>query len=95
MYYFVYILSNNTRTTLYTGVTNNLYRRIEEHQAGFVKSFSGKYKTYALVYYEVFEDPYEAITREKQIKGLTRKKKEELIRKVNPGLDNLIKDICE
>ena len=75
-HYFVYIISNYENTTLYTGVTNDLKRRIYEHKNKLVKGFSSKYNLEKLVYYEVFDDVEQAITREKKIKGGSRKKKD-------------------
>jgi putative endonuclease len=86
-WYCVYILTNFTRTTLYTGVTNDLVRRIEEHFAdsqSAKKSFAGKYNCYNLVYWEAHKYILNAIAREKEIKGWTRAKKESLITSFNP-----------
>lgn len=91
--YFVYILSNFTKTVLYTGVTNDLVRRIWEHKQEVVKGFSQQYHTHDFVYYEVFKEPKSAIEREKQIKGWTRKKKDELIIRFNPSLKDLYQGI--
>lgn len=88
-YYYVYILSNATRTTLYVGVTNDIFRRLEEHISGVVEGFSKKYKTKSLVYFEVFNDIYLALEREKQIKKWTRNKKLLLIKSMNPNFDDL------
>ncbi len=85
--YYTYITTNPAKTTLYTGVTNDLDRRMEEHKAhswGEQKSFAGKYCCFNLVYFEYSSSIQEAIGREKAIKNLTRKKKEELIRFFNP-----------
>jgi len=84
--YFVYITTNPSKTVLYVGVTNNLERRIKEHQANKGKSttFAGKYFCYNLVYFEDYFDLNQAIAREKEIKKLTRKEKEELIKIKNP-----------
>ena len=80
----VYILTNSRQTVLYTGVTNDLVRRIYEHRTRLnPKSFSSKYNLTKLVYYESFHSIEEAITREKQIKGGNRKSKEELINSIN------------
>ena len=73
--YYVYILTNFTNKVLYTGVTNNLTRRIYEHKSEINKGFSQKYKTHKLVYYEVYNHSQEAIAREKQIKGFLKIKK--------------------
>lgn len=86
--YFVYITTNPRRTVLYTGVTNNLERRMSEHLQDSVetrKSFAGKYFCYNLIYYEWYSDIRVAISREKYIKRLDRWKKEELIVFFNPG----------
>ena len=74
--YFVYILASYKHGTLYTGVTNDLSSRILQHKEKFYsQSFTAKYNVNKLVYYEIHEDPYEAISREKQIKGGSRNKK--------------------
>ena len=82
--YFAYILTNLHKTTLFTGITNNLFRRIEEHKRGAGSVFSGKYLLNRLVYYEIFRDVKAAITREKQIKGGSRSRKVDLINSLNP-----------
>lgn len=81
--YCVYILSNKSNTVLYTGITNNLKRRVFEHKQKIVEGFTKKYNVDKLVYFEVYNDPQSAIEREKQIKNLLRKKKELLINKEN------------
>ena len=81
--YFVYILTNKTNKVLYTGVTNNLERRLYEHKNHLVDGFSSKYKTTKLVYYEVSESVESAIAREKQIKSYRRDKKIALINELN------------
>lgn len=84
MSYYVYILSNNYNTTIYTGVTNDLIRRVYEHKNHLVpSSFSARYHVDKLVYYEIYRDPETAIAREKQIKSWSRKRKNELIEKDN------------
>jgi len=83
----VYILTNLTKTVLYTGVTNSLEIRIAQHKAdalGSQKTFAGKYYCYYLVYVEHFPQIDVAIAREKEIKNLTRRRKEELINSMNP-----------
>ena len=87
--YFIYIITNKTNTTLYTGMTNNLIKRIWEHKQKKVNGFSKKYNLTKLVYYELFEAPIEAIQREKQIKAGSRKKKERLIYSINPEYNDL------
>ena len=82
--YCVYILTNKRRTVLYTGITNDLERRVYEHKGKVVDGFTKKYNVDILVYYEVFNDPLPAIEREKQLKGGSRAKKEKLIRSSNP-----------
>ena len=87
--YFVYILSNWNDSVLYIGVTGNLPRRLYEHRNHLVDGFSSKYNTEKLVYFEETNDVYGAIAREKQLKGWTRKKKNDLIMKVNPEWKDL------
>ncbi len=93
-YYFVYILTNWTHTTLYTGVTNNLVRRIAEHKRkGTPRSFTARYNVTKLAYYEYFETAEAAIRREKQIKAGSRKRKVELIKSMNPQWRDLSNDL--
>ena len=87
--YFVYIMTNRHRNVLYTGVTNDLERRVYEHETGEQKGFTKKYNCHYLVYYEHFTNINDAIDREKQIKRWTRKKKDFLIATINPGFDFL------
>ncbi|MDE7330022.1 MAG: GIY-YIG nuclease family protein [Clostridia bacterium] len=89
MHYYVYILTTVNNTALYTGVTNNLTRRISEHKAGKIEGFTAKYNAHKLVYYERFDKIEYAIIREKQLKGWTRNKKIALIESVNPEWDEL------
>lgn len=88
-FYYIYILSSQNNTVLYTGVTNDLVRRCYEHKSKLIKGFTQKYNVNKLVYYEVFDQIDFAIAREKQIKGLTRIKKDILIDKVNPNRTEL------
>jgi putative endonuclease len=81
--YYVYIMTNNSRT-LYTGVTGNLIRRVYEHKNKLVQGFTRKYNITNLVHYEITSDVRAAIQREKQIKGWLRKKKIALIEAANP-----------
>ena len=90
--YFVYILANKYNTTIYTGVTNNLKRRLYEHRHKFVNGFAERYNLNKLVYYEDTTDVKSAIEREKQIKGWTREKKNALISSINPGWKDLSVD---
>jgi putative endonuclease len=81
--YYVYIMTNTGNNVLYTGVTNDLKRRVYEHKNKLTEGFTKKYNVIKLVYYEAFEDIENAIMREKQIKGGPRKKKLELINDMN------------
>jgi putative endonuclease len=89
----VYILTNKPWGTLYTGVTSDLPARIYEHKKKFVDGFTAKYRLDKLVYYECSGDMYAAITREKQIKAGSRKKKLKLIVGMNPEWRDLYEDI--
>lgn len=86
--YYVYILANATGT-LYTGVTNNLKRRVYEHKHKLVEGFTKRYNVSRLVYYEETGDIKAALMREKQIKGWLRQKKIKLIKSVNPKWEDL------
>jgi putative endonuclease len=90
--YYVYITTNPGKTVLYTGVTNNLQRRIYEHyqKRGNKESFTGRYYCYKLIYYEYYTEINQAINREKEIKNLSRRKKEELIKTKNPNWNYLV-----
>ncbi len=92
-YYYVYILASKPYGTLYIGVTNDLVRRVWEHQNDFVEGFTKKYGVHTLVYYEQCESIESAITREKQMKKWNRRWKLELIEKMNPGWKDLYNDI--
>lgn len=76
-------MTNPGNTVLYTGITNDLLRRVYEHKVKQIKGFTARYNAIKLVYYEVFEDAENAISREKQIKGGSRQKKIELINSMN------------
>ncbi|WPP52204.1 GIY-YIG nuclease family protein [Catalinimonas niigatensis] len=84
--YFVYITTNPGKTVLYTGITNDLETRLQQHFAnrGKKESFAGRYYCYKLLYYERFSNVQQAIEREKEIKDLSREKKEALIKAFNP-----------
>jgi putative endonuclease len=90
--YYVYILTNIKHTVLYTGVTGNLYERIQQHQAGYGSKFTARYKVNKLVYVEAFSGPYDAIAREKQIKSGSRQDKIDLIYRVNPEWKDLMSE---
>jgi len=92
-HYYVYIITNKYNTVLYTGVTNDLIRRVYEHKNKLVEGFTAKYNLTKLVYYEIFNDVKEAINREKQIKGWKREKKENLIKGFNPDWKDLYEEI--
>lgn len=91
--YAVYIMTNGNNNVLYTGITSGLQKRVWEHKQKLVPGFTKKYNINKLVYYELCEDAYTAISREKQIKGGSRKKKIELIKSLNPGWKDLYKDL--
>ena len=86
--YYVYIIANATRI-LYTGITNNLVRRVWEHKAKQTDGFTSHFQVYRLVYYESFDDVRNAINREKQIKRWRREKKIWLIERVNRNWKDL------
>ena len=86
--YYVYIMTNKSRT-LYTGVTNDLNRRVYEHQQKLVPGFTSKYNITRLVYFEATTEIRAAIAREKQIKGWLRSKKVALIESINPNWEDL------
>ena len=90
---YIYILTNKRNTVLYTGVTSDLKKRIYEHRNKLTKGFTKKYNVDKLVYFEVFKDMYNAITREKQIKGGSRQKKIDLIEGINPEWNDLYNDL--
>ena len=77
--YYTYILANNSDTTLYIGVTNDLERRVAEHRSGKIPGFTRKYNCHKLVYFESFSVVEQAIAREKQLKKWSRAKKDALI----------------
>lgn len=87
--YYVYIMTNRKNGVLYTGVTNNLERRVYEHQSKLVPGFTSKYNCTRLVYYDYCNDIHGAIEREKQIKGWLRRKKIALIESENPERKDL------
>jgi putative endonuclease len=94
--FYVYIITNPNKTTLYTGVTNNLRARIAEHweNRGQPETFAGKYFCYNLIYYETYQYIQVAIAREKEIKKWNRRKKEALIATKNPEWTFLNEKIC-
>ncbi|MCX6135830.1 MAG: GIY-YIG nuclease family protein, partial [Ignavibacteriales bacterium] len=86
---YVYILTNQRHTVLYTGVTNDLERRLAEHRSKENRGFTYRYNVTKLVYFEEFDNPDDAIQREKQIKAGSRQKKLDLINGLNPGWRDL------
>jgi putative endonuclease len=86
--YYVYITTNPRKTVLYVGVTNNLSLRLEQHyeNRGNTETFAGRYYCYKLLYWEHYKYVNDAIAREKELKTLTREKKMELIKSINPDL---------
>jgi len=94
MTYYVYILANATNVAIYTGVTNNLIRRVFEHKENAdPKSYTAKYKIHKLVYYETTTDVKAALEREKQIKDWNRKRKNQLVESMNPTWRDLYPEI--
>ncbi len=91
--YFVYIITNKYKKVLYIGVTNNLKKRIYEHESGKYEGFSKKYNCHYLLYYEHFSQIEHAIKREKEIKKWRREKKDKLINSFNPDWRFLNKEI--
>ena len=93
--YYVYIMTNKSNSVLYTGVTNDLIRRVYEHKNKMVEGFTKKYNVDKLVFYEVYEDVNSAIAREKQIKSGSRAKKIKLIEDMNTGWNDLYEGLCK
>jgi len=89
----IYILASGRNGTLYTGVTSQLVQRVWQHKNNFVPGFTQKYQVHELVYFELCEDMYTAIAREKQIKAGSRDKKVALIESVNPEWRDLYGEI--
>ena len=95
--YFVYILTNPQKTVLYVGVTNDLERRILEHynNRGKSSTFAGRFYCYKLLHFERYSDATTAISREKELKGWSRLKKESLIKKDNHQFNFLNSQVIE
>ena len=91
--FYIYILANKRNGTLYVGVTGDLIRRVYQHREGTTGGFTHKYGVKRLVYFEVCEDAYEAIRREKQLKAWKRNWKLELIEKSNPDWRDLYDEL--
>ncbi len=92
--YYVYIITHPGKTVLYTGVTNNLKRRLQQHRENRGKSgaFAGRYYCHKLIYYETYGDARQAIAREKEVNNMSRKKKDDLIGTQNPRWNFLLID---
>ena len=82
--FYVYMMTNQSRVVLYTGVTNSLVRRVWQHQNAKIDGFTKAYNVNRLEYYECFDDPRDAIAREKEIKGWRREQKNALVETKNP-----------
>jgi len=91
--YYIYILSNRKRTVLYTGLTNSLERRIHQHRMGAQNGFTKRYNCNRLLYYEHFTEIESAIAREKEIKKWFRRRKDALIRSINPEFRDLAPEL--
>jgi putative endonuclease len=91
--YYVYIMTNKNNTVLYTGITNDLKKRIYEHKEKLVEGFTKRYNIRKLVYYEIFKDVRSAILREKQIKSGSRAKKIELVKNMNSEWNDLYSEL--
>lgn len=89
----IYMMTNKRFGTIYTGVTSNLVKRVYEHKNEITKGFTSKHSCKNLVYYEIFDDMYEAISREKRIKGGPRQQKIDLIETTNSEWRDLYPDI--
>ncbi len=81
--YFVYFMTNKANTVIYVGITNNLKKRAHQHKNKLMNGFTKKYNVNKLIYYEIYDNAYNAISREKQIKSGSRQKKINLINKIN------------
>lgn len=91
--FFVYIMTNYHNTVLYTGITNNLKRRVLEHKNKITKCFTSRYNIKKLVYFEIYSRPLTAVAREKQIKAGSRRKKILLIQSINPEWHDLYEQL--
>ena len=94
MSYYVYIMVNENNHVIYVGITNDLVRRVYEHKNHLDKgSFTDRYNVEKLVYFEITSDVNSAISREKQIKGWNRNRKNKLVERINPNWDDIYNDI--
>jgi putative endonuclease len=94
MAYYVYILASRKDGAIYLGVTNDLIRRIYEYRIRAVRSFTSKYNITRLVWFEIYDDPISAISREKELKKWKRAWKVQLIEAKNPQWEDLYDEIC-
>jgi putative endonuclease len=94
MNYYVYILASRKDGAIYVGVTNDLVRRVYEHRTKAVPGFTAKYNITRLVWFEIYDDPESAISREKELKKWKRAWKIQLIEAKNPKWDDLYESIC-
>ncbi|MBC7765214.1 MAG: GIY-YIG nuclease family protein [Hyphomonadaceae bacterium] len=93
--YYVYIMTNKHHTVLYTGMTNDLMRRVFEHKDGKTAGFTQIYNVHKLIYFETSSDVQSVIAREKQIKGWARQKKIDLIATTNPNWNDLYNELMD
>lgn len=89
----MFVMGNPKRNVIYVGTTCNLIKRVWEHKEKVTESFTKRYNVCDLIYYEIFDNPQFAIEREKQIKSWSRKRKDDLIKIMNPTLKDLYEDI--
>ena len=94
MAYYVYLLASKKHGTLYLGVTNDIVRRVYEHKTKAVPGFTSRYNITRLVWFEIYDDPISAISREKELKKWKRDWKAQLIQEKNPNWDDLYESIC-
>jgi putative endonuclease len=94
MAYYVYILASRRDGAIYVGITSDLIRRVHEHRVKAVPGFTAKYNITRLVWFETYDDPISAISREKELKKWKRAWKTQLIEKANPNWDDLYESIC-
>ncbi|MFL6826836.1 MAG: GIY-YIG nuclease family protein [Bradyrhizobium sp.] len=94
MSYYVYIIASRKDGAIYIGVTNGIIRRIYEHRTKVTRGFTWKYNITRLVWFEIYEDPISAISREKELKKWKRAWKIELIEAQNPEWNDLYVSIC-
>ena len=88
--YYVYILTNQSNKVMYIGSSSNLAARIYQHKQKLIPGFTAKYNVNKLVYFEVTNDPYSAVTRERKLKGWVRARKNQLVETTNPGWEELV-----